>query len=121
MEEKESKNSSTLAIVALAVVGVIAVGAPLVSVAGIALVTDIQAAAGQCSPSAVVSDGDSEDTLINVPNGWAPLVEEAAKTAGPPSSKRSRIGTRRRAAPLGRRASLSSCPTPGPPTGRAGT
>ena len=86
MEEKESKNSSTLAIVALAVVGVIAVGAPLVSVAGIALVTDIQAAAGQCSPSAVVSDGDSEDTVINVPNGWAPLVEEAAKTAGIPAS-----------------------------------
>ncbi|WP_082157535.1 lytic transglycosylase domain-containing protein [Kocuria sp. SM24M-10] len=86
MEEEEFKSSSTLAITALALVGVVAVGAPLVSVAGIALVTDMQAAAGPCSPSAVVSDGEAEDTVINVPNGWGPLVEEAAKTAGLPVS-----------------------------------
>ena len=82
MEEEESRSSSTLAITVLALVGVVAVGAPIVSVAGIALVTDMQAAMGQCSPSAVVSDEDSEDAVINVPNGWGPLVEEAAKTAG---------------------------------------
>ncbi|MFC4904893.1 transglycosylase SLT domain-containing protein [Kocuria oceani] len=86
MEEEESRSSSTLAITVLALVGVVAVGAPIVSVAGIALVTDMQAAMGQCSPSAVVSDEDSEDAVINVPNGWGPLVEEAAKTAGLPVS-----------------------------------
>ena len=86
MEEDESKGSSGLVFAALALVGVVAVGVPVVGVAGLALVSDMQASAGECTPSTVVSDEGSEDGVINVPNGWGPLVEEAAKTAGIPVS-----------------------------------
>ena len=86
MEEDESKGSSGLVFAALALVGVVAVGVPVVGVAGLALVSDMQASAGGCTPSTVVSGEDAEDGVINVPNGWGQLVEEAAKTAGLPVS-----------------------------------
>lgn len=86
MEEDESKDSSVLVFAALALVGVVAVGVPVVGVAGLALVSDMQASAGGCTPATVVSGEDSADAVINVPNGWGPLVEEAAKTAGLPVS-----------------------------------
>ena len=84
--EEESKGSSALAIAALALIGVAVVGVPVVGVAGLALVADMQASASGCTPSTVVSDEESEDGVINVPNGWGSLVEEAARTAGLPVS-----------------------------------
>ena len=86
MDEEESNGSSGLVFAGLALVGVVAVGVPVVGVAGLALLTDMQASASECSPSTVVSGEGSEDGVINVPNGWGPLVEEAAKTAGIPVS-----------------------------------
>ena len=86
MEEEEFKGSSGLVFAALALIGVVAVGVPVVGVAGLALVSDMQASAGGCTPATVVAGEDSEDGVINVPNGWGPLVEEAAKTAGLPVS-----------------------------------
>ena len=87
MKDEESHGSSTLALAVLALGGVMAIGVPVVGVAGLALVTDMQASANSgCVPATVVSDENLEDGVINVPHGWGPLVEEAAKTAGLPAS-----------------------------------
>lgn len=87
MEDEESHGSSTLVIAVLALGGVMAMGVPVVGVAGLALVADMQASARSgCVPATVVADENPEDAVINVPNGWGPLVEEAAKTAGLPVS-----------------------------------
>ena len=86
MEEDEPKGSSGLVFAALALVGVVAVGVPVVGVAGLALASGMQASAGGCTPATLVSGEDSADAVINVPNGWGPLVEEAARTAGLPVS-----------------------------------
>ena len=72
MDEEESNGSSGLVFAGLALVGVVAVGVPVVGVAGLALLTDMQASASECSPSTVVSGEGSEDGVINVPNGWGP-------------------------------------------------
>ncbi|GGG67302.1 hypothetical protein GCM10011374_34440 [Kocuria dechangensis] len=86
MEEEESHGSSALVVAALAVVGVVAVGVPVAGVAGLALVADLQASAGGCTSSTVVSGEGSGEGVVNVPHGWGPLVEEAAGTAGLPVS-----------------------------------
>ncbi|OLT13106.1 hypothetical protein BJF77_18435 [Kocuria sp. CNJ-770] len=44
-----------------------------------------QTSATSCAVTAVTTDDDQE-RAPNIPNGWAPLVEEAAKTAGLPVS-----------------------------------
>lgn len=84
--EEESGSSSKLVIAALAVLGLVMAGAPLVGVAGVALLTDMQASASGCTTSTVVAGEGSGDEATNIPNGWAPLVREAAQTAGLPVS-----------------------------------
>jgi murein DD-endopeptidase MepM/ murein hydrolase activator NlpD len=86
VEEEKSHGSSALVVAALVLIGVVAVGVPVVSVAGLALVADLQASAGECTPSPMAPDEESADGVINVPNGWGPLVAEAARTAGLPVS-----------------------------------
>ena len=59
MEDEESHGSSTLVIAVLALGGVMAIGVPVVGVAGLALVADMQASASSgCVPATVVSDED---------------------------------------------------------------
>jgi murein DD-endopeptidase MepM/ murein hydrolase activator NlpD len=88
VEKEASKDPMALIFTAFVLLGVVAIGVPMAGVAGFALVADMQATAGACTPSSsTVADGeDSEDAVINVPNGWGPLVVEAAKTAGLPVS-----------------------------------
>ena len=46
-----------------------------------------QASASSCTVTAVTTGNDSgEEGAPNIPNGWAPLVEDAARTAGLPVS-----------------------------------
>ena len=82
---EESKGGGG-AVAALAVGALMLTAVPVVGVAGLAVVTQTQASANECAPVTVIADEDSEDGLINVPNGWGPLVEDAAKTAGLPVS-----------------------------------
>ena len=44
-----------------------------------------QASASSCTVTALSTEG-GEERAPNVPNGWAPLVEDAARTAGLPVS-----------------------------------
>lgn len=85
MEEEESKGPSAVLISALGLVGLLAIGGPLAAVGGLSLMAESQAVT-QCGASTVVSSGNTASTVVNVPNGWGPLVKEAAKTAGLPES-----------------------------------
>ena len=82
---EESKGGGGL-VAAVTVGALLLTAVPVVGVAGLAVLTQTQASADDCAPAAVVSGDESEDGLINVPNGWGPLVEAAAEEAGLPVS-----------------------------------
>lgn len=76
------EKGSSAALMALLVALPLFAGGPLLAIGAMALVTDMETAAQVCS--APDDAGTGQTPLI--PNGWGPLVEEAAEEAGLPVS-----------------------------------
>ncbi|MFJ6003608.1 transglycosylase SLT domain-containing protein [Arthrobacter sp. NPDC092385] len=81
MADEETKGSGAMVAV-LAVVGLVLAGLPVAGVGAVAVLTQTEERTGTCS----ITDTGTLASTPTIPNGWGPLVEAAAETAGLPVS-----------------------------------
>lgn len=81
MADEETKGSGAMVAV-LAVVGLLVAFLPMAGIGAVAVLTQTEQRTGTCS----ITDTGTLASTPTIPNGWGPLVDAAARTAGLPVS-----------------------------------